>query len=179
MTVYVEWVLAYLRSGAALRGITKTDPVSGLILARNSHPMDFPGRIAFFESHLQQRTISGDRTEFLGRNGSTAMPLAMKRTCLSGRIGAGFDPCGAIQGAVDLREVESVEILFVLGAADSIDEAFRLARKFSDLTTAAEELKAVKEVWKERLGAVRVQTPDEAVNVMANGWLLYLAVIHI
>jgi cellobiose phosphorylase len=41
------------------------------------------------------RTVSADRTEFLGRNSTLRSPAAMTRSWLSGKVGAALDPCAA------------------------------------------------------------------------------------
>ena len=69
------------------------------------------------------RTITADRVEFLGRHGSVTAPAALRSVGLSGRTGAGIDPCAAIQTKFDLGPGESTEIVFLLG------EAARLERR--------------------------------------------------
>ncbi len=173
VTGYAEWVLADLRSRSSMHVVTENDGAAGAILAQNAYTMDFPGRVAFFGCGAENRTITCDRTEFLGRNGDMARPAAMGRACLSGRTGAGLDPCGAIQTVIELKPGDSREIVFVLGAAMSRAEACALASRHADRQHAEDELRKVRERWRDILGAVRVRTPDEAVNVMVNGWLLY------
>ena len=45
--------------------------------------------------------------------------------------------------------------------------------RFRGSAAAREALESVWEYWKRTLGAVQVETPDPAVNVLANGWLQY------
>jgi cyclic beta-1,2-glucan synthetase len=119
------------------------------------------------------RTVSGDRTEFLGRNGTLASPAAMKRSRLSGRVGAAIDPCGAMQVAFDLDDGEEREVVFTLGSGQNGDDAAALARRFRDSVAAREALEGVWHYWNRTLGAVQVETPDRSVDILANGWLLY------
>ena len=153
--------------------LTQSDPNTGTIFARNAYTTDFPGRVAFFDVDAHVRTISCDRTEFIGRNGDLSAPAALRRTCLSGRTGAGFDPCASIQTGFGLAEGESRELVFVLGAADGEEEAAALDRRFADVREAWDELERVRAFWRDILGTVRVKTPDAACDVMLNGWLLY------
>ena len=71
-TGYAEWVLGDLRPKSAMHVITEIDPKSGAIFARNPYNTEFPDRTAFFDVDETTRTITGDRTEFLGRNGTLA-----------------------------------------------------------------------------------------------------------
>ena len=119
------------------------------------------------------RTISCDRTEFLGRNGTLAHPAAMARSRLSGRLGAALDPCGAIQVAFELADGEEREIVFTLGAGQDGGGAGSLAQRFRGSVAAREALEAIWQYWNHTLGAVQVETPDPSINVLANGWLLY------
>ena len=93
-TGYVEWVLGDLRPKSAMHVVTELDPKSGALFARNPYHTEFAGRTAFFDVDETTRTISGDRTEFIGRNGTLRSPAAMTRVRLSGKVGAGLDPCG-------------------------------------------------------------------------------------
>jgi cellobiose phosphorylase len=77
--------------------VTELDPGSGALFARNPYNMEFADRVAFLDVDETTRSLSGDRTEFLGRNGTMRSPAALTRARLSGRVGAALDPCAAIQ----------------------------------------------------------------------------------
>ena len=172
-TGYVEWVLGDLRSKSALHVVTEIDPTSGALFARNAYNSEFDGRIAFFDIDDLSRTLSGDRSEFVGRNGTLTDPAAMNRSRLSGRLGAALDPCGAIQVPFDLADGQEREIIFRLGAARDIERARELAQRLRKPGTARAALEKVRKHWRQVLGAVQVDTPDASLNVLANGWLLY------
>ncbi|MBE0569348.1 MAG: cyclic beta 1-2 glucan synthetase [Deltaproteobacteria bacterium] len=174
-TGYAEWVLGDLRAKSAMHVVTRTDPASGALLGRNSYNTEFSDRVAFFDVDDPNRTVSGDRVEFLGRNGSLRSPAAMTRTRLSGKTGASLDPCAAIQVPFELADGQEREITFRLGAGKNADDARNLVNRFRGSQAAREALESVWQYWKRTLGAVQVDTPDPAVNVLANGWLLYQA----
>jgi cellobiose phosphorylase len=153
--------------------VTEIDPTSGALFARNAYNTEFSGRVAFFDVDDLSRTLSGDRTEFLGRNGTLGSPEAMTRSRLSGRLGAALDPCGAIQVPVDLADGQEREIIFRLGAGQDVERARALAQRLRKAGTARASLERVRKYWQDALGAVQVETPDASLNVLANGWLLY------
>ena len=119
------------------------------------------------------RTFSGDRTEFIGRNGTLRNPAAMHRLRLSGRVVPALDPCAAIQVPFDLADGQEREIIFRLGAGRDADEAGKLVRRFRGPAAARDTLEEVWKYWNHTLGAVQVETPDQSVNILTNGWLLY------
>jgi cellobiose phosphorylase len=173
-TGYVEWVLGDLRERSAMHVVTEIDPVGGALYARNEYNNDFSGYTAFFDVDDAARTVTGDRSEFIGRNGTLARPAAMMRTHLSNRVGAGLDPCAAMQVAIDLDPGEERVIIFRLGAGKArIADAAKLVGRSRGSAAAREVLAAVREYWKDTLAKVRLETPDAALNVLANGWLLY------
>ena len=172
-TGYVEWVLGDLRSKTSMHVITETDATSGALFARNPYNTEFRDRVAFFDVDDPACTVTGNRTEFLGRNGTLQHPEAMLRTHLSGMVGAALDPCAAMQAAFDLKNGEEREIIFRLGVGNDANDAGNLVNRFRGAPAAQEALEAVWQHWAHTLGAVHVETPDTSLNVLANGWLLY------
>ncbi|GAB3778870.1 glucoamylase family protein [Dyella agri] len=172
-TGYVEWVLGDLRTRSAMHVVTESDPVTGALFARNAYNTEFPDRVAFFDVGNPARSVSCNRSEFIGRNGSLRAPAAMTHARLSGQVGAGMDPCAAIQLAFDLDDGDEYQIIFRLGMAGDAKAAVELVKRCRGLGTAGAVLDAVRTHWRWTLGKLQVKTPDPAVDVLVNGWLMY------
>jgi cellobiose phosphorylase len=173
LTGYWELVLGEWRHANLMHIVTETDPHSGALFARNAYGRECANRIVFVQVSELERTLSGNRKEFIGRNGSLTSPAALRRKRLSGRAGAGLDPCAALQTRIELTEGEEREVVFVFGAARNSDEAQHFMQRFGGVAGARQALEAVWEHWNRTLGAVHVETPDPALDVLANGWLVY------
>jgi cyclic beta-1,2-glucan synthetase len=173
VTYYAEWVLGTTREVNALYVRTEIDEGSGALLATNPFAGDCGNAVAFVDTNLRPRTLTGDRGEFLGRNGSLASPAALARETLSGRVGPAIDPCAALQGQIELRPGSAQEIVFVIGQAADPATACQLAQQYRQPVVADESLRAIQEFWDHLLGTVQVQTPDAAMDLLLNRWLLY------
>ena len=169
----IEWVLGDLPEKSRMHVVSEIDADSGVMLARNPYNNEFNGRVAFFDVDDEERSVTGDRTEFIGRNGKLSDPAAMAAKKLSGRVGPGFDPCGAIRVAFELLDGQTRQIVFRLGVGTDAGDALKVAQRFRGQAVAQEVLEAVHRYWQHTLGAVQVETPDPSVNVMMNGWLVY------
>ncbi len=172
ITAIFELVLGTSRPANLPYIVTEIDP-SGALLARNTYGGDFASRVAFLDCSEQQRTVSGDRWEVVGRNGILARPDCMTRVRLSGRIGAGLDPCLAMQVPLELAPGQERELAFTLGSGRELTDARTLVGRFRGTGPARTALEAVWAYWNRTLGTVNVQTPDAGLNFLANGWLLY------
>ncbi|PHQ24178.1 cyclic beta 1-2 glucan synthetase [Marinobacter guineae] len=173
LTGYWELVLGELRHSNLMHIVTEIDLHTGALFARNAYGRECANRVVFAQTSERERSVSGNRTEFIGRNGALASPAAMRRKRLSGGTGAGLDPCAAIQTRIELDAGQEREIVFAFGAASDANEARHLIQQFGGQAGARHALEAVWEHWNHTLGAVNVDTPDVALNVLANGWLVY------
>ena len=152
---------------------TEIDPVLGAMFARNPWNAAFAGRVAFLDLGGRQTSWTADRREFIGRNGCLSDPAGLAGTApLSGTVGAGLDPCGAMGTTVELAPGAETEILILFGDADGPEQAAALIARYRDADLDA-VLAEVREQWEDLLGAVQVKTPDRSIDIMLNGWLLY------
>jgi len=168
-----EWVLGDLRSRTQMHVVTERDERSGAILARNPLNPDFPARLAFVDTSARERTVTGDRAEFLGRGGGIDAPAALKRVRLSNRTGAGLDPCAAILATIEIPPGQEREVVFVLGVGRDVEDVQRLLQRFRSPAGARASLEAVWQHWNRVLGTVHVETPDRLIDPLVNGWLEY------
>jgi len=173
LTGYWELVLGEWRHANLMHIVTETDPHSGALLASNAYSREYANRVVFAQVSELERRVSGNRSEFIGRNGSLSSPAAMDRKRLSNRTGASLDPCAAVQTRIELASGQEREIVFIFGAAASTEQAQHLIQQFGGRAGARLALEAVWEHWNRTLGAVQVETPDPALDVLTNGWLVY------
>ncbi|HTK79047.1 MAG TPA: glucoamylase family protein [Rhizomicrobium sp.] len=173
VTAYVEWVLGQNRAATAPFIITEIDAETGALFAQNAWNDQFGERVAFADLNASQSAYTGDRTEFIGRDGALDRPMGlMPGNALSNRVGAGLDPCGALQTRLQLAADTSTEIVFFLGQAATKTDAQFLVRKYRD-ADLDEVFAAVTKQWDDVLGTIQVKTPDPALDILLNRWLPY------
>ncbi len=173
ITGYVEWALAPNGKTSGPYVLTERDDATGALFARNRWREDFAERVAFVDLGGRQTSCTGDRLGFLGRLGSVAWPAApIEGGDLSGRVGAGLHPCGALRTLVELEPGACVDILMLLGDAADASQARALIETYrsADLDRV---LDAAREPWDSMLDTVQVHTPDRAMDIVLNDWLLY------
>jgi len=173
VTWYAEPVLGMSRQQTAGKLISERDEETGAVFVRNPWTTLFPDQVVFADMDGAQESITCDRLEFLGRLGTHSRPVAVVRGAgLSGRVGAGVDPCLAMQRTVVVPPGESVDVVVLFGAAHDAAEARRLVLAYRGRPPKV-LLETERRTWAERLGAIAVETPDSSFDIMMNGWLLY------
>ena len=173
LTGYVEWVLGELRHKTVMQITTQVHADSGVMLAGNAYSTDFGNYMGFFDVDDPAKSYTGDRTEFLGRNGTYKNPEALGKAKLSGRTGSAQDACGVLQSFMDLTDGEERVLVFRLGAGKDIQQALTTAKKCKGVKAAYLALEEVKAFWKKTLSSVRVSSPDPTIDFLINGWLNY------
>ncbi len=176
VTYYVEWTLGENRESTQMHVSTSWDREVDALLARNRYHPDYGDRVAFTALSPNATSYGGDRRLFVGRNRSLAQPAAMERSELSSRVGAGLDPCSALQTVLELEPGATVEVVCMLGQADSTEDARRLVGAFRRPGSFDGALDRTKAWWDELLGTIEIRTPETAVNFLVNRWLLYQSV---
>ena len=177
VTAYIEWVLGQSRPATAPFVMTAIDAATGAMFAQNPWNTAAGASVAFADLAGSQTRWTADRREFLGRHGTLERPAALTaRIPLSKRVGAGLDPCGALQRLLELAPDETVEVVFFLGQATSATEAQNLLVRYRSADLDA-VLRSVVQYWDEVLETVQVKTPDRSFDVMLNRWLLYQTLV--
>jgi cyclic beta-1,2-glucan synthetase len=170
---YVEWALGPSRAAGAPHIVTELDPQSKALFARNPRSDDFGSRIAFVDMGGRQAAWTGDRREFLGRNGDHGAPAALySDEPLSMRLGGGLDPCGAQQADILIEDGGEAQIVLLLGQAKDRDAARALVGKYRD-ADLAKLLADVVAFWDCTLQTIQIKTPDRSMDLLVNRWLLY------
>lgn len=182
VTYYAEWVIGVLREAQAPYIVSTWDEATGTLLATNRYQETFGNAVAFLHVQAaggpgvsQSSSWTANRAEFLGVNGHMARPAALDARVLSGQLGPTHSSCGAVKTHVELAPGQECTVLVLLGCADSTQAATALVERYGNADTCARERGAVAEQWQHVTHQVQVKTPDRAMDVLLNGWLLYQA----
>jgi cyclic beta-1,2-glucan synthetase len=176
IAVYVEWLLGAGRGSNASTVVTDIDPETGAMLARNAAQIDFGTRVSFCDLGGRQQHWTGSRREFLGRNGDLAAPAGLQGISdWSRRVGGGFDPCCAFAVTIEIEPQGTDQIVLLIGQADT-EAGARAAVLRARAQDPQAVLRAATRRWDDMLGAVQIRTPDRALDILFNRWLLYQTV---
>ncbi len=177
-TYYAEMVLGVAREQSSPYLVSEFDAESQSLFMRNTYQEEFTGRRAFLAG--QGGTVSsytGDRSEFIGRNGNLREPLGLIQDELSQAVGAGLDPCAALQLKFTLGPGEEKNIFFFFGEAESREAAQTLIAHYRDPSRTEHAFKVIQRFWQELTGRLQVETPEPSLNLLMNSWLLYQTVV--
>ena len=172
-TYYAEWVLGTTREAMQMFVLPEYDSETQALLARNPYNAEFGARVAFAVAGKPLHGLTADRAEFLGRAGDPSRPEALSRVGLGNRIEPGLDPCAVLQVHFDLAPGQVEEAHFVLGQGANRDEALALARQYKATAQVEDAWQAARRHWDELLDCVQVKTPEPAMDLLLNRWLLY------
>ena len=68
LTGYFELVLGEWRHANLLHIVTEKDPLTEALFARNAYSREYGGRVVFAQVSERDRTVTGNRTEFMAAN---------------------------------------------------------------------------------------------------------------
>jgi cyclic beta-1,2-glucan synthetase len=173
VTAYSELVLGTDREVTQPFIVSSWDENMKSLLARNSYHRDYGRRVTFAAVTPDAASYTGDRSEFLGRNGSPVAPAALRRLSLSNRTGPALDPCAALQTKFEIAPWQEKTVILLLGQADDLSQARSLVQRYRDLRVVEQAFAETRQWWDGLLSTVQVQTPVLSVNLLMNRWLLY------
>jgi cyclic beta-1,2-glucan synthetase len=175
LTSYAEWTLGVHREASAPHVRTEYADDAGAILARNRFDPAFADQVAFHAVSEPVASYTADRREFLGRHGTLNDPAGLRRERLAGTTGAGLDPCAALRVIIHLNPGESRRVAVLLGAASGDAAARAAIQRYRAPEAVAAALADSSAAWQRRLDVIQVATPNPALDLLLNRWLLYQA----
>lgn len=175
---YAQLVLGGSSADSSRFVVTRAGEQDGSMLAWNRFATDHAESVAFAIVSLPPGAkvagITGDRAAFVGPDGSLGRPAAVTASdVLDGHTGAGLDPCFAQQVQLELTAGQELEVVFLLGEADSLAEAHDLGKRHGAAGMAAAALGEMQRFWQDHLSALQIHTPSESLDLLVNGWLPY------
>src|SRR5680860_454188 len=145
---YAEWVMGVARELTAPYLVTEYDGERDIFYTRNTFQEEFVGRIGFLTAFgAPVSSYTGDRSEFIGRNGTLEDPMGLKLDIFSETVGAGLDPCSALQLKFTLAAGESKTITFLLGETENRKVAEKIISSFGQPEKINEAFEVVKRYW--------------------------------
>jgi len=173
VTAYATLVLGPDPEETGMHIVTKWDLQSQSLFARNAYNPEFCDCLTFATSDPTPTSFTADRAGFIGRNHSLRDPAAMGHERLTGEVGAGLDPCAAVQVVIEIEPGDTAEMTFLLGQADDEEKARGLITRFRDPTNVEAAFQETRQWWDRLLNTIEVETPELSTNLLLNRWLLY------
>ncbi|SNS95550.1 N,N'-diacetylchitobiose phosphorylase [Micrococcales bacterium KH10] len=134
-----------------------------------------PWTFHYFTSTRQPDSYDSLRDNFIGPYRSETNPISVERGSGSNESATTQNHCGALFHKIRLEPGQSVSFAYVLGYG-SRDAAGRAIReKYSLPGVVAAERQRLRDYWRAKQDALRIDTPHQGMNTMINTWTLLQA----
>ena len=170
---YAECVLGVLRDQTSMHLITEWDADTETLLVRNPYHPCYAEQVAFLKIIGPNCSATGDRVDFMGRNRTLHDPAAMHREKLSGKVGAGYDPCAAVASQFIVPANGTFELAVIFGCGSNLTEALLLVERYSQRESVTSAIALTIAKWDDILTKIQIKTPNRAMDLLVNRWLLY------
>ena len=114
----------------------------------------------------------GDRAKFIGMYHDYGNPVSIENGKLDGTLNYNMNPCGALQTKLELAAGQSAEFVFLLGQKRE-KPANEIISRYENISITEKEIAELKKYWHDKLGNLKVTTPDDNFNNMINTWNAY------
>ena len=118
------------------------------------------------------------RDAFLGTYHTESDPRAVAEGRCGGSYEKGGNHCASLQKDLILAPGEERRLIFMLGDGDRA-RGKKVREKYSRPGAVDEAFAALGAFWDEKLSALQIRTPSEAMNTMINIWTLYQSEINV
>ncbi|MEW8956343.1 glucoamylase family protein, partial [Clostridium sp.] len=174
LTYYSNLILGVNEQGVHKTISTYYDEEGNFIYGKNPYSEKF-GDTNCYLKIIGGEDISycGDREDFIGRGRNINSSMAMDIDRLNNKVGGGFDSILSYRTSVYIEGNEEKILTIVMGAEENIENIRNLLGSYSTIDFVSHKLNEVETHWRNLVGTFEVSTPDDSLNILANGWLLY------
>ena len=131
----------------------------------------FKDKTMYVSSNLQINSFTGDKNDFFG-NGDLLNPDGLYKE-LNSSNGLGKDSGLAVEFILNFSKLEDKKFNLIIGEENSDIKIENIKEKYSNQENIENEKEKTKNVWKDILNTVKVNTPSKELNLLMNGWLVY------
>ena len=172
-TYYAELVLGEDRGKNMKYIVTEINADKKYLRAYNRYNETYKKNTTYLYGDIANIQFTCDKNEFMGFVQDKIDPPGLRTGSLSGRTGAAMNPCFALKGSKAVKPGKRITFTFMFGQCELEEEIQKNISEYGNYKKAIVELRKIKGYWKKLLSCIKVNTPDEKMNIMLNGWLLY------
>ncbi len=129
--------------------------------------------LAYFGCNKPIAGYDCDRETFIGQYHSESDPAAVEKGKSFNSVASGGNPIASVSVNLILKPGQSKDIIFMLGVAETKEEAKASYKKYLNEKAVYKALDELKTYWNMYLGHYSAETPDPDVNSMVNIWNQY------
>lgn len=144
-----------------------------ILYAKNQYTKDFNNGWMFVSCSEPIHSFTSSKRRFLGQGGIQD-PDGLKQAFWDQEVHAiGQSTCLAVEIDLTIPAYGTMELSFMMGQEQEKEKAQEQVKKYKQIAECKRELHEIRKEWSERLQVLQIQTPEDSMNIMLNGWAFY------